>query len=261
MGDAIRARLAPARAEAVLFVLKHLWAGAFGGVLIVAIAASRLWWPEGAGLARYDGLFLVALATQALFLALRLETLSEVRVIAAFAVLGLAMELFKVRVGSWSYPEPGALALGEVPLFVGFMYAAVGLCIVRMIRVFEMDFAPFPPPGWNLALAGAIYLNFFTMHALPDLRWPLMALTLWAYGRAWIGFRAFGGRRRMPLMVSLFCSALGVWLVENLGTLTGTWLYAGQAPGQPVSLATLGSWYLFLCVALAVALALGPRRA
>lgn len=240
-------------------MLKHLWAGAFGGVLIVAIAATRLWWPEDAGLARYDALFLIALVTQGLFLLLRLETLTELRVILAFAALGLGMELFKVSAGSWAYPEPGRLALGEVPLFVGFMYAAVGLCIVRMMRIFEMEFSPFPAPVWNLALAAAIYVNFFTMHAAPDLRYPLMALSLWAWGRTWIGFRAFGARRRMPLLLSFLCAATGVWLVENLGTLTGTWLYAGQAPGQMVSIATLGSWYLFLCVALALAMNLTGR--
>jgi len=245
----------------VLFVLKHLWAGAFGGVLIVAIAGSRAIWQDDWPLARYDALFAVALATQALFLALRLETRHEGGVIAAFAALGLGMELFKVGVGSWAYPEPGVLAVAGVPLFVGFMYAAVGLCIVRMIRIFEMQFAPFPPLWLNGLLAAAIYANFFAMHALADLRIPLMALTIWAYGRTRISFRAFGGRRSMPLLVSLTASALGVWLVENLGTLTGTWLYAGQAPGQPVSLATLGSWYLFLCVALALALALRPREA
>ena len=56
----------------------------------------------------------------------------------------------------------------------------------------------------------------------------------------------------------LFLSALGVWLAENIGTLTGTWLYDGQAQGEAVSLATLGSWYLFLCVALMVALLVIP---
>lgn len=256
----MRARLSPGAAEAVLFVLKHLWAGAFGGVLILAIAGTRAWWPEGAALARYDGLFLIALATQLLFLALRLETRAEAGAVAVFAGLGLAMEVWKVAAGSWAYPEPGVLALAGVPLFVGFMYAAVGLCIVRMIRVFEMDFAPFPPAGWNLALAGAIYANFFTMHLIPDLRPGLFVLALWAYARTRIGFRAFGRRRRMPMLLSLVAAALGVWLVENLGTLTGTWLYAGQTPGEPVSLATLGSWSLFLCVALAVALALDPGR-
>lgn len=261
MGRAVRARLSPTRAEWVLFILKHLWAGAFGGVLIVAIAGTRVIWQDDWLLARYDALFLIALATQALFLALRLETRHEGGVIAAFAALGLGMEVFKVGMGSWAYPEPGVLAVAGVPLFVGFMYAAIGLCIVRMIRIFEMDFAPFPPLWLNALLAGAIYANFFVMHTVVDLRLGLMALTVWAYGRARIGYRAFGGRRSMPLMVSLLAAALGVWLVENLGTLTGTWLYAGQTVGQVVTLATLGSWYLFLCVALALALALRPSGA
>lgn len=227
-------------------------------MLILAIAGTRTFWDPAWGLARYDALFLVALATQVLFLAFALETRREAGAVAAFAALGLAMEVYKVGAGSWAYPEPGVLALGGVPLFVGFMYAAVGLCIVRMIRVFEMDFAPFPPPAWNAGLALAIYLNFFTMHHLPDLRLGLIAATLMAYGRSRIRFRAFGGRRGMPLLASLALAALGVWLVENLGTLTGTWLYAGQAAGQPVRLATLGSWYLFLVVALSLALALCP---
>lgn len=242
-------------------MLKHLWAGAFGGVLILAIAGTRVLWGADWPVARYDALFLIALATQALFLALRLETPREAGAVAAFAALGLAMEFYKVAMGSWAYPEPGVLAPAGVPLFVGFMYAAVGLCIVRMIRVFEMEFAPFPPPPWNAVLAGAIYLNFFTMHHLPDLRYPLIALTVLAYARSRIGFRAFGGRRAMPLLASLILSATGVWLVENLGTLTGTWLYAGQAPGQKVALATLGSWYLFLVVALGLALAVCPVAA
>jgi uncharacterized membrane protein YoaT (DUF817 family) len=258
LGDAIRARLSPARAEWTLFVLKHLWAGAFGGVLIVAIAGTRLVWQPHWPIARYDTLFLIALATQGLFLGLRLETRHEGGVIAAFAALGLGMEVFKVGAGSWAYPEPGALAVAGVPLFVGFMYAAVGLCIVRMIRVFDMRFTPFPPLWVNTLIAVAIYANFFVMHAVVDLRVILLALTFWAYARSRISFRAFGRRPSMPLLASLFASALGVWLVENLGTLTGTWLYAGQAPGQPVTLATLGSWYLFLCVALALALLMRP---
>lgn len=240
-------------------MLKPLWAAAFGIVLILAIAGTSAVWDPGWGLARYDALLLVALATQALFLALRLETAREALAVLAFAALSLGMELYKVGIGSWAYPGPGALALGGVPLFVGFMYAAVGLFIVRMIRVFEMDFIPFPPPLWNGLLAGAIYLNFFTMHHLPDLRYGLIVLTVLAYARSRLGFRAFGRRLSAPFLLALILAAGGVWLVENLGTLTGTWLYAGQRAGEPVALATLGSWYLFLTVALALALAFSPE--
>ena len=36
------------------------------------------------------------------------------------------MEVFKTEAGSWTYPEDNLLRIGGVPLFSGFMYAAVG---------------------------------------------------------------------------------------------------------------------------------------
>ena len=62
------------------------------------------------------------------------------------------------------------------------------------------------------------------------------------------------------LIVAAFLAALALWLAENVGTLTGTWLYSGQAHGQLVSLAKLGSWYLLLYVAF-VTVTLVTRRA
>jgi uncharacterized membrane protein YoaT (DUF817 family) len=51
----------------------------------------------------------------------------------------------------------------------------------------------------------------------------------------------------MPLAALLSSAAL--WVAENVGTATGTWLYSGQLPGKAVSFAKLGSWYLLLYVA------------
>jgi uncharacterized membrane protein YoaT (DUF817 family) len=175
------------------------------------------------------------------------------------------MEWFNTGAGNWAYPEAGFFAIGDVPLFVGANYAAVGVCVLRMIRIFEMTFAPFPPRGVALALVAAIYANFFLQHYWIDLRLGLFAAVALLFGRTRIWFTPFVGRRWwMPMLLSLFLSALGVWLAENLGTLTGTWLYHGQNVSEPVSLATLGSWFLFLCVALMVALIALPgatRRA
>ncbi len=36
-----------------------------------------------------------------------LETRDEIKVICVFHFIGLLLELYKVRMGSWSYPEPG----------------------------------------------------------------------------------------------------------------------------------------------------------
>lgn len=243
-----------------MFVLKHLWAGLFGGVLMVAIALSALFWDPGWPVARYDALFVVALLTQIVFALLRLESREEGAALVVFALMGLGLEWFNTARGNWAYPEEGLFAIGHVPLFVGFMYAAVGLCVLRMIRVFEMRFAPFPVPILGFALAAVIYANFFLQHYWYDIRLALFAATVLMFGRTRIWFTPVRGRRwQMPMLLSLALSALGVWGAENLGTLTGTWLYEGQAPGELVSLATLGSWYLFLCVALMVALLTMPQ--
>lgn len=233
----------------MLFVLKHLWAGLFGGVLMVAIAVTGLLWQPGWTVQRYDALFVIALAVQAAFLGLRIETRDEFAVMMLFGLLGLGMEWFKVAQGEWAYPGGGLFALFEVPLFVGFMYAAVAGCILRMIRLFEMRFAPFPPHLLCLGLAAAIYVNFFTRHLVADIRLALFALSALMFWRTWIWFRVGGRDYRMPMLVSLVLAATGVWLAENLGTLSGTWLYAGQSPGTTVGPGVLGSWYLFLLVA------------
>jgi uncharacterized membrane protein YoaT (DUF817 family) len=241
-----------------MFVLKHLWAGLFGGILMIAMPVSALIWPESWVMTRYDALLVVAVVTQALFFVYRLESWDEAVALVVFTALGLGMEFFNTARGNWAYPEGGLFTIAQVPLFVGFQYAAVGICILRMVRIFEMRFAPFPPYWIALGLAVLIYLNFFTQHLWVDIRVALFLATVLLFGRTRIWFRSGGRAGWMPMLLSLFLSALGVWLAENIGTLTGTWLYDGQAQGEAVSLATLGSWYLFLCVALMVALLVIP---
>jgi uncharacterized membrane protein YoaT (DUF817 family) len=260
LGDWARARLHPALAELGMFVLKQGWAALFGGLLLAAILLTRLVWQADWPVHRYDALFLFALAVQALFLRFGLETWEEARVILLFHLTGTAMEWFKVGAGSWAYPEPGLFKLFDVPLFSGFMYAAVGSYMARVIRLFEMRFAPYPPFALTLLLAGAIYVNFFAHHWLPDIRGPLFLATVLVYGRTRISFRGHDRRLWMPLPLAALLSSMALWLAETLGTMTGTWLYVGQAAGTPVSLAKLGSWYLLLYVAF-VTVTLVSRQA
>lgn len=101
---------------------------------------ARLWYPDDAGLARNDFLTLAAVLIQILMVAARLETVRELRVIVLFHIVGTVMELFKTDVGSWSYEAEGFLRIGAVPLFSGFMYAAVGSYMVRVYRLFDLRF-------------------------------------------------------------------------------------------------------------------------
>jgi uncharacterized membrane protein YoaT (DUF817 family) len=181
-------------------------------------------------------------------------------VILLFHLTGTAMELFKVGAGSWSYPEPALLKLWGVPLFSGFMYASVGSYMARVIRNFDMRFEPYPPFWLTVLLACAIYVNFFAHHFLPDFRVVLFAATVLLYWRTRVWFRVDREARWMPLPLAAFLSSLALWVAENVGTATGTWLYTGQTPGEWVSFAKLGSWYLLLYVAF-VTVTLVSRRA
>ena len=260
LGDWARARLPGFVADFGMFVLKQGWACLFGALMLAAILVSHAIWQPDWPIQRYDALFAFAIVVQVLFLALRLETWAEVRVIALFHLTGTVMEIFKVDAGSWAYPESGIFKLMGVPLFSGFMYASVGSYIARVVRVFDMRFAPYPSFPLTLILALAIYVNFFAHHFLPDIRALLFAGTVILFYRTKIWFRIHDRHWWMPLPLAAFLAALALWIAENVGTATGTWVYSGQVPGQIVSLAKLGSWYLLLYVAF-VTVTLVTRRA
>lgn len=158
------------------------------------------------------------------------------------------MEIFKTGVGSWTYPEPAVVRIGGVPLFSGFMYAAIGSYLARVIRIFDMRFSNYPRFAWTAALCAAIYLNFFSHHFLPDVRWLLFLWTLVLFGRVRIYFTVDRVQRWMPLILAGLLTAFFVWVAENVGTATGTWLYPGVGHWRMVSLQKLGSWYLLLTI-------------
>lgn len=248
LGDWMRARLPHALSELVMFTLKQGWSALFGGLLLAGLILSDRIWQADWPLARYDALLLYALGLQALFLATGLESWREARVILLFHVTGTAMEIFKVDAGSWAYPGDGMFKLWGVPLFSGFMYAAVGSYMARAIRVFDMRFAPYPPFWTTVLLAVAIYVNFFAHHFLPDIRLALFAATVLLYLRTRVWFHIGEARYWMPLPLAAFLTSFFLWIAENVGTATRTWLYAGQTPGELVRLGKMGSWYLLIYV-------------
>lgn len=158
-----------------MFGLKQGWACLFGGLMLALLVGTHLLWPQNAPIARYDFLVIAAVCIQAGMLLLKLESWEEARVIFVFHIVGTVMELFKTAHGSWIYPEPSLLRIGEVPLFSGFMYAAVGSYIARIWRIFDIRFRHYPPLWSTWLLAAAIYVNFFSHHWLPDVRWFLFA--------------------------------------------------------------------------------------
>jgi len=235
--------------EFVSFGVKQAWACLFGGVMLALLLATHLFYPDAAALSRYDFLVLAALALQLLLILSGLETWEEARVILVFHIVGTVMELFKTAHGSWIYPEDSFLRIGAVPLFSGFMYAAVGSYLARVWRIFEFRFDRFPPLWLQGLLAAAIYVNFFAHHWLPDIRLGLFAATALIYLRTMVWFRPDEVHRPMPLLVGFFLVALFIWFAENLATFARAWTYPGQEDGwEMVSLSKLGSWYLLMII-------------
>jgi len=245
--------------EFLLFGFKQGWACLFGALMLALLLATHLWYPAGAPVARYDLLTVAAVLIQGFMLLLRLETPGEARVILLFHLVGTVMELFKTLHGSWIYPEPSLLRIGPVPLFSGFMYAAVGSYIARVWRIFAFRFPHYPPRWTTLALAAAIYVNFFAHHWLPDGRLLLFAATAWLFWRTQVCFRPAATYRRMPLLLGWLLVALFIWFAENIGTFARAWTYPAQAAGwSPVSIGKLGSWYLLMIVSFVLVSLLHP---
>ena len=233
------------------FSVKQASACVFGICLLAAMIGTRMIWQDDWAVARYDALLFIALALQVLFLMTGIESWDEARVILLFHLTGTAMEIFKVHAGSWSYPDPSVFRIFDVPLYSGFMYAAVGSYMARVVRLFDMEMVPFPPAWMHFTLAALVYINFFSHHYIVDIRLVLFVATVLIYGRTRIWFRV---RRRwlwMPLPLAAFLSSFFLWIAENVGTATGTWLYKGQSILDMVSFAKMGSWYLLLYVSFA----------
>lgn len=228
---------------------KRLGACLFGGLLLAMVLLTHRFWPPSSPIARYDALFLMALLLQFTLLAFRLETLREAKFILLFHVVGTGMELFKTHVGSWQYPEHNLLRIGGVPMFSGFMYAAVGSYLARATRIFDLRYTRFPRRRWTVPLILLIFLNFFTHHFMRDLRLLLFVAVAVIFGRTWVYFRPFRAYRRMPLVASFALIALFLWIAEDVATYAHIWIYPHQhGAWHAVRPEKFGSWFLLMIV-------------
>lgn len=235
--------------ELVRFGMKQAWACLFGGLMVFLLLATHYAYPASAPLSRYDFLFLAALTIQVLLLVLRLETVEEAKVVFAYHVVGTVMEIFKTSVGSWIYPEAAFFRIAGVPLFSGFMYSCIGSYLCRAWTLFHFEFDAHPRLAWLAALSVAIYANFFLHHYVVDARWLLFAAAAVLFARTRVYFVNWRSRRSMPLLLGLLLVTAFIWLAENIGTFTKTWMYPNQRDGwSMVSAGKFGSWFLLLII-------------
>ena len=239
--------------EFLLFGLKQaracIFAGSFFGVLILSKTL-----PLGS-LPRYDFILIAALVLQAALLASRVESLSEVVVLGLFHFIGLMLELFKTHpaIHSWSYPEFGYTKLGTVPLYSGFMYAAVASYMCQSWRILDLELKNYPSYRLSIPLCVAIYANFFTNAFVRDVRLVLIPLVFVFFWRTLVYFTVWKARRRMPLVLSFFLIGFFIWVAENIATFFGAWVYPEQtARWTAVSAQKMSSWFLLVIISFVI---------
>jgi len=226
--------------EFLLFGIKEARACLFAGLFFVAVfAVPQAGW---IGVARYDWLLVIAVVLQAGMVWSGLETWDELKAITLFHFVGFVLEAFKTSsaVGSWSYPGDGVTKLLGVPLFSGFMYAAVGSYIIQAWRLFDLKIRHHPIYWMATVTALLVYANFFTHHFIGDYRWYISAFALGLYARSVVSFTPLDRPRKMPLLLGFVLIGFFLWLAENLSTFFGIWKYPDQLGAW--SLVHLGKW-------------------
>ena len=207
------------------------------------------------GIPRYDLLLIIALAIQAWMVWAKLETIDELKAISVFHLIGFALEVFKTSgsIQSWSYPDFAYTKLFGVPLFSGFMYAAVGSYVIQAWRLFDLRVRHHPSYWMAGLMALAIYANFFTHHYIGDYRWYIAACTLGLYARTTVIFRPYDQDRKMPLLLAFILIGFFIWLAENISTFFGVWRYPNQIGAwSTVHIGKWSSWCLLVIMTFTI---------
>jgi uncharacterized membrane protein YoaT (DUF817 family) len=231
------------------FFVKQVRASVFALFIFAMLLVSH--WQHF--LPRYDFMLVTCLGMQVFMWLRGLETKKELVTICVFHLVGLILELYKVRHGSWSYPEAAYTKFMGVPFFSGFMYAGVASYIFQAYRVFDLEFTHMPKKWLALVGVALIYLNFFTASRIGDNRiWLSLALVaLFSPGQS--NFTCDCKRLRMPLPLSFALIGFFVWVGENICTYLGAWVYPHQMNGwQLVDCSKILSWSIMVMVAFVI---------
>ncbi len=235
--------------EFFIFGIKQARAACFAGSFFVLLFLSTTLPPFG--VARYDFLFVSAILIQIALYFFGLETKDEVKVIFLFHIIGLMLELYKTNpaIGSWGYPEAAFFKIGTVPLYSGFMYAAVGSYISQSWKVMKLELTHYTHYVWSVVLCALIYINFFTNHYVYDFRLLLIAAVFIFFWKTRVYFTVTDKRRWMPLNLGFILIAFFIWIAENISTFFGAWQYPDQVHvWNVVSTNKITSWFLMVII-------------
>lgn len=233
----------------------------FGISLLLLIVLTAQFYPQQSAFSRIDFLSISAILIQILFVIFKVEALKESIMIFIFHFLGMGMEVFKTKVGSWHYPNNGYLFIAMVPIFTGFMYASVGSYILRMQRNFRCTFTAYPHYSWVILLGTLVYINFISHHYMVDLRWWLVVSSIVIFRKTRVTLYFSTGKMTIPYLSVLLSIGLLLWVAENIGSFYAIWRYPHQQDvWHWVSPQKIIAWYLLTFTLLAVIDSLFPLR-
>ncbi|VEH90975.1 Uncharacterized integral membrane protein [Propionibacterium australiense] len=110
-------------------------------------------------------------------------------------------------------------------------------------------------------LAAAAYANFYTHHAIPDLRWFIAAGFIVALWGSTIRFTVGGDRYRMPTALAFVLIGVFLWLAENASALLNAWRYPAHRDGwHMVHVGKLGSWALLISLSFVLVAAVKAKE-
>ncbi len=242
--------------EFPIFIYKQANASIFGALLLLIIILSSFLDFSTFPITRYDTLFIIALLIQIILIITKYESLREAKIIFIFHITATIMEIFKTspEIGSWKYPENSAVfMIFTVPLFVGFLYSAVGSYISRAWKIFKFSFDYFPSIKLVSLLSILIYLNFFTHHFTFDFRYILFLASAVIFWKTRINFTMIKTHRSMPMLIGFSLVALFLYVAENIGTFAKVWVYPSQEVSwHIVPIGKYTSWFLLIIVSFAI---------
>jgi uncharacterized membrane protein YoaT (DUF817 family) len=241
----------------LIFGIQQAKAALFGGFLLFLIIVTHYYYPLKDVIHVFDFLFLAAVSFQIIMLVGRYEDKKEFFIVLLFHALAMGMEIFKTSDGirSWYYVgvEDCFWKIGNVPLFTGFMYSAVGSYITRSFHIMKLKFIPHPSYIHLSIISFLIYLNFFTHHFIFDIRYIIVGYLFFISYKTKVFFTILKREYHMPFVVSGFLTAFFIWVAENIGTFTSFWRYPNQMYGwELVGIGKILSWFLLLVMSFSL---------
>lgn len=235
----------------VAFTYKQISCCLFPALLFASLAVTKV--VHVPGVYRYDLLLYIAILIQIILIKTGYESWEEVRIIFLFHIVGLGLEIFKIHIGAWSYPEAGIWKAWDVPLYSGFMYSSVGSYIYRAWKVLQLEFENWPNKWVTGLLCLAIYGNFFTHHYMWDIRYLLIFWILFLFRRTNVHFGLLEKRFYMNASVAFLLIGICMWIAENIASFFGAWIYPNQEAGwHLVHLGKISSWSLLIILSISL---------